>query len=93
MRRGAGKKGKTCARVRGYTGRKTLKHAKVTRTLIGCWEAWVVWIGGFGHQLVCVSEIGRPGSGERTHADQEENDGLNDRYIISPGVDKWGQVQ
>ncbi|CAL8303296.1 unnamed protein product, partial [Boreogadus saida] len=28
VRRGAGKKGKTCARVRGYTGRKTLNHAR-----------------------------------------------------------------
>ncbi|CAL8288125.1 unnamed protein product [Gadus morhua 'NCC'] len=36
VRRGAGKKGKTCARVRGYTGRKTLNHA---RKLEGVQEA------------------------------------------------------
>ncbi|XP_059907275.1 MAX dimerization protein MGA a isoform X3 [Gadus macrocephalus] len=36
VRRGAGKKGKTCARVRGYTGRKTLTHA---RKLEGVQEA------------------------------------------------------
>ena len=48
VRRGAGKKGKTCARVRGYTGRKTLHQARVRRTTIGCSEAWVVLIGRFG---------------------------------------------
>jgi len=37
-------KGMACARVRGYTRRRTLNHTSV-RTLIGLWEAGALWIG------------------------------------------------